>query len=436
MNTQSNLFNLSATDFKTIRSHNIAEDRNDFDCIILDICLPIIDSIVMNCEIEPHTDKVVHHTEKYADNWVSCVDASYNVKFIQVQLYSYRNPQGTWLNPCAPRYVWAINRMKEIHNERRRVSENYIAPEVDLFDDIDDLSSDQVSGDGNETHRYEYAVSQYKKYLKRLHDETRSIRIRYMYQVAVFFDSPIGQYMVHTHHDCYRRFIDRFQDITLNRNKCNEGERKMIDAIDELLSRIEFNNIYRVQWTNGAFTNPAKMTSDEELLAFLDNYNDFMMEFYAKYLVSSSRNPYQYTFQFYLFLNTPTGIYWSERYPDNYRLIKNSIREVIDEFIDTPCEKLYTFSNETNVKDDTAIIIRDLECLPYQTQSNMKKIKYLQSFCQRNNQYFRFSHWIHSREFNEWFYAPNGIGGKMHMLHMGNQLDSELNSKWYRMRDD
>lgn len=123
------------------------------------------------------------------------------------------------------------------------------------------------------------------------------------------------------------------------------------------------------------------------------------------------------------------GIYWSVKYPNNYyRFVKIAIKEVIDQFIDTPCEKLYTYSNETNVKDDVATIMHDLGYLPYRTQDNMKKIKYLQSFCKRNNQFFRFRSWIRSREFNEWFYAPNGIGGKMHMRHSVN----ELNREWER----
>jgi hypothetical protein len=38
---------------------------------------------------------------------------------------------------------------------------------------------------------------------------------------------------------------------------------------------------------------------------------------------------------------------------------------------------------------------------------------------------------IRSQEFNEWFYAPNGIGGKMHMRRAVN----ELNREWERPSD-
>jgi len=42
-----------------------------------------------------------------------------------------------------------------------------------------------------------------------------------------------------------------------------------------------------------------------------------------------------------------------------------------------------------------------------------QKIKYLQNFCRRNLKYFRFKRWIKTREFIEWIYSPENIGGKV-----------------------
>jgi hypothetical protein len=396
----------------------------------------------MNCEIDSKTGSVVHHTERYADNWISHVDNEYNVKFIQSESDSYRNPRHTsYMREVIfeSQYAHAIDRIREVYKNKRQLSGDTV-PDVELFDDlIDDIEIDDLII--NEHQRVERAISDYTKRIRRLHDETRNIRLHYMYQIATLFDSPIGHYMIHTHNECYRKFIDRFQDIVMNRNKCSEEERDIIDRIDDLFSKIETNNIYRIQWNSGNLITTHsdinyfyRSKNENRFRISLELYNAFMMECFAKYLVSSSHNPYRYTFQLYLYLNTPMGIYWSVGYPDNYLMIKNAMIEVIEILSESSCEKLYTYSNETNVKDDTAIIIRDIECLPYQTHANMKKIKYLQSFCKRNNQYFRFSHWIRSREFNEWFYAPKGIGGKMHMLHATIQLDSELNrcQKWIK----
>ena len=49
---------------------------------------------------------------------------------------------------------------------------------------------------------------------------------------------------------------------------------------------------------------------------------------------------------------------------------------------------------------------------------NYIRLKYLQRWVRRHLLYWRFRNWIASREFNEWFYHPYGIGGRMHMRTM------------------
>jgi hypothetical protein len=44
---------------------------------------------------------------------------------------------------------------------------------------------------------------------------------------------------------------------------------------------------------------------------------------------------------------------------------------------------------------------------------NIQKLITLQRFVKKNLKYWRFSRWIKSREFNEWIYHPDNIGGKM-----------------------
>ena len=44
---------------------------------------------------------------------------------------------------------------------------------------------------------------------------------------------------------------------------------------------------------------------------------------------------------------------------------------------------------------------------------NIQKLITLQHFVKNNIKYWRFSRWIKSREFNEWIYHPDNIGGKM-----------------------
>jgi len=46
-------------------------------------------------------------------------------------------------------------------------------------------------------------------------------------------------------------------------------------------------------------------------------------------------------------------------------------------------------------------------------ESNVEKLKYLQRFCRNNLRYWIFRRWIKTREFAEWFYSPNQIGGRI-----------------------
>ena len=45
--------------------------------------------------------------------------------------------------------------------------------------------------------------------------------------------------------------------------------------------------------------------------------------------------------------------------------------------------------------------------------NNIQKLITLQRFVKKNLKYWIFSRWIKSREFNEWIYHPDNIGGKM-----------------------
>jgi hypothetical protein len=59
--------------------------------------------------------------------------------------------------------------------------------------------------------------------------------------------------------------------------------------------------------------------------------------------------------------------------------------------------------------------------------SNISKLVYLQKFCKRNQKYFIFKRWIESREFAEWIYSPDQIGGKLSKKQISNSLsDSSL----------
>ena len=46
----------------------------------------------------------------------------------------------------------------------------------------------------------------------------------------------------------------------------------------------------------------------------------------------------------------------------------------------------------------------------------MNKVIIIQRRFRQVLKYFRFVRFIKSREFNEWFYAPDGIGGKMNKI--------------------
>ena len=48
----------------------------------------------------------------------------------------------------------------------------------------------------------------------------------------------------------------------------------------------------------------------------------------------------------------------------------------------------------------------------FRYENNIDKIIVLQRFARRNFKYFVFKRWIKSKEFNEWFYHPDNIGGK------------------------
>jgi hypothetical protein len=47
-------------------------------------------------------------------------------------------------------------------------------------------------------------------------------------------------------------------------------------------------------------------------------------------------------------------------------------------------------------------------------KKNISKLITLQRFCKKNFRYFIFKRWVKSQEFNEWFYAPENVGGIKH----------------------
>jgi hypothetical protein len=53
---------------------------------------------------------------------------------------------------------------------------------------------------------------------------------------------------------------------------------------------------------------------------------------------------------------------------------------------------------------------------------NIRKLIILQMFCRKNIPYFRFKKWINTREFSEWFYHPDNMGGYKHKKNMSNIL--------------
>ena len=52
------------------------------------------------------------------------------------------------------------------------------------------------------------------------------------------------------------------------------------------------------------------------------------------------------------------------------------------------------------------------------TLKNLNNLILIQRRFHQMLKYFRFVRFIKSREFNEWFYAPDGIGGKYHKIQM------------------
>jgi hypothetical protein len=53
---------------------------------------------------------------------------------------------------------------------------------------------------------------------------------------------------------------------------------------------------------------------------------------------------------------------------------------------------------------------------------NIRKLITLQMFCRKNIPYFRFKKWINTREFSEWFYHPDNLGGSKHKKNMMKML--------------
>jgi hypothetical protein len=51
-------------------------------------------------------------------------------------------------------------------------------------------------------------------------------------------------------------------------------------------------------------------------------------------------------------------------------------------------------------------------------KNNINKLITLQRFCKKNYKYFVFKRWVKSQEFNEWFYAPENVGGIKHKQMM------------------
>jgi hypothetical protein len=47
-------------------------------------------------------------------------------------------------------------------------------------------------------------------------------------------------------------------------------------------------------------------------------------------------------------------------------------------------------------------------------ENNIKKLLLLQRFYKKNFKYFVFKRWIKSKEFKEWFYSPENVGGRKH----------------------
>jgi hypothetical protein len=68
-----------------------------------------------------------------------------------------------------------------------------------------------------------------------------------------------------------------------------------------------------------------------------------------------------------------------------------------------------------------------------------KQMRIRKKNAQRIQRWFRtgrkqtFRRWLHSRVFNEWFYAPNGVGGKQHkrrMMHYLSHFKREPKQEW------
>ena len=46
-------------------------------------------------------------------------------------------------------------------------------------------------------------------------------------------------------------------------------------------------------------------------------------------------------------------------------------------------------------------------------ETKLRKVRNLQRFCRKNFPYFVFKRWIETREFAEWFYSPENLGGRV-----------------------
>jgi hypothetical protein len=431
-----NLLKLSKNHFDKLYNEDIAEYKYDFGYIIDYICLPIVDSIIMSCSIDEN-NTITHNPEKYSNNYRIYIDHSYfneddngNINYSKIEckdIHFIQTDELSYPIDNMPHYVWEPSGYFEYDN---RELKNSLAgeyekpllksPQFRYF--RDGQYHYRINGQYGTYNFKEFSkqcIDDYKIHLNKLYDATRGIRLNYLYEIIRHFDSPIGHFMVNTNRRCFQKYKSRLTEIQNNRNKLDENQLKILKQIETIINKIiKIDNIYDITRINLVVSNNTILDyryPDKDDANFIEyelvDYHYFIKDCFIKFRNMTNNDvneQFRYIYQLYLYMNLPLCVYWANRYNIEYEFIRDEIIEKISANLD---------EFDVHQKEIIKNIYNKIRIIPYKTKDNIEKIKVLQSFCRRNYKYFKFNKYIKSKEFNEWFYHPNNIGGKMHMRH-------------------
>lgn len=376
MNTiqSSNLFNLSQQRLDAIYSTDIAEYQYDFEYIISYWCLPMIDSIVLTSEI--NEDKVIIHPEK--------IGLYYSVEHCRDNKYRvFHYPD-----------KYSLGRYSNFHFKWELV--RYFDADYDLFEHSNEIpfypEYERFIKKGFEVDETKFKIR-----------ETTSMRLEYMREVLNYFDTPIGRYMIERNDNCWKQFEYRLSEFV----EYDEGTKIILNEMKERIKRItdtrlrNFGVSYTIEYIFKNHTSLNYFYKDKNSESFREDvreYGDLIKEITD--ICNKNRDVVD-PIDLYYYIVSPLGMYWAELYSKDYVAI---------------CEQLLSLMEFRGYNLEE--YRKQLCLLLYKNKQYEKPIAVLQKFCRKNRSYFRFMMWIRSREFNEWFYHPDGIGGRMHLKRM------------------